>query len=123
MQDKYPSYKFLLSKDLTALPEFFDEGKNLIGSNCHPVFGSVLRWLMRAVGSIEVLSEKRIRVAPAFIQDLEYANAYHNTRYGRVTVEWKRSENGTVALSVTRPREISLDLSLPKNCIFSETVI
>ncbi len=122
MQDEFPSYKFLLSKDLTALPEFFDLDENLVGSHCHPVFGSVVHWLMKVVGGIEIVSPNRIRVSPVFIKTLDFSNAHYDTKWGRVTVAWKR-ENDKLFLSVSHPAEVTVDISVSAECNLEDTII
>ena len=122
-KDSFPSYKHLLDKGQTALPEYFQEDGNDKGSLNHHFFGDVSRFIVKAVAGLSVIDAKTVRIAPAFLTAIDHAEAYHDMKDGRVSVAWKRDGNGKVALSVTRPAEITLDLSLPEDCSFTETVI
>lgn len=122
-KDTFPSYKHLLDKGQTALPEYFQEDGNDKGSLNHHFFGDVSRFIVKAVAGLSVIDAKTVRIAPAFLTAIDHAEAYHDMKDGRVSVAWKRDKDGSISLSVTHPATVTLSVSLPEHCTFTETVI
>ncbi len=103
----YPSYRYLLAGE-TTVPEhwskmwpdyFINDTKYVKGggdvSHCHPMFGSVVAWLYKAVAGLDLrnLPQKQLLFAPRLTQYLESAHCKTQTPCGMASISWKRQDN------------------------------
>ena len=63
-------------------------------------------------------------ISPQFISKLEYAKAHYDSKFGRVSVMWKRDEE-TIKLDITMPEGTYAKAVLPKGYCFEngDTVV
>ena len=92
----FPSYIDWLDNGATTLYERW----NMTESKNHHMYSHFMAWLMTDIAGIQPDNiNGYIYVKPYFVKELGYVRGYYDTKYGRVTVEWKR-ENGVVNLCV-----------------------
>jgi len=92
----FPSYIDWLDNGATTLYERW----NMTESKNHHMYSHFMAWLMTDIAGIQPDNiNGYIYVKPYFVKELSYVRGYYDTKYGGVTVEWKR-ENGVVNLCV-----------------------
>ena len=97
----YPGFiSWITERDATTLCE----GWKYSESQNHHMYSVLLAWMMKIIGGIEPTKPgfEECRVQPYFAPELSYCSAYEDTKYGRLTVLWKR-ENDSINVSVCVP--------------------
>ena len=112
-REDFPSYGNWLIRGATTLWENFD--KNGVASMNHHFWGDISAWFIKRIAGVRVNPSlhkaNEVIIAPAFINALESASAYHITPFGKVSSEWKRDgENLTLTIEI--PEKISASLIL-----------
>ena len=101
----------LLESDLTTCIETFKSGKDWTRSVAHAWSASPAIFFMK-----EVLGVKPIKAGyTAFKVEpkpsgLDFAKGSVPTPYGRIYVEWKKNEDGTLEISCNAPKECAIIL-------------
>lgn len=96
-QQDYPSWGFMLKKGATTIWERWEHGTtNAMNSHNHPMYGTISTWFYKHLGGISPLAPafEEIRIAPKLPTDLAHASAVLHTVRGKVTSNWKRTEDG-----------------------------
>lgn len=111
----FPSYGNLIKRGFTSLPEeFLREGKTPTSLN-HHMFGDVSAWFIEYIGGIKVNpyldNPAFVRVSPHFIKALNSAEAYYDSKGGRVKVKWERLYSG-IRLTVECPENAVGEIKL-----------
>ena len=70
--------------------------------------GNIAAWHTEALAGIRPAAPgfKKILIKPAFVGNLTWVKAQHNSPYGRIVSQWKR-ENGRLTMDVTIPANTS----------------
>lgn len=101
-QPTFPSYAYNINQGATTLWEAFNEylvgrngyfradGAERIFSFNHHFWGSVSAWFYRVLGGLYIESDKRIRIAPDFIPELNFAETEYGTGNKYVKIRWER---------------------------------
>jgi alpha-L-rhamnosidase len=112
----YPSFGYMVEQGATTLWERWEflAGKGMNSHN-HIMFGSVDSWFYRYLCGIIPLEPgwKRISISPRFPSGINNACAALDTIRGPVGVEWKRTGEGLVELSVQMAPGIKAGIQLP----------
>ncbi len=123
----YPSYRYMLEGE-TTVPEhwskmwpdyFINDTKYVKGggdvSHCHPMFGSIVAWMYKAVAGVELthLPEKTVLFAPRLTEQLEQAAAQVQTPWGPASISWQR-KNGCFQAALTVPEGLEGEFRCPE---------
>ena len=110
--EELPGYGFQVKMGVTTLTEQWDPNRG--NSRNHFMLGQIDEWFYRIIAGIEPETPgfKTFTVNPKPVGDLTYVNAFYETLYGTINVEWKR-ENGKFHLSVDVPVNTSATIILP----------
>lgn len=109
-RDKFPSYTWLIDQGITAMPEQFlsYNGDDYWSSLNHHFLGDVSRWFVTSLAGLEIIDHKTVRINPRAVKDISYAEAYYDLPLGRVSVSWKRDENGVPQVRYTAPAGVEI---------------
>lgn len=117
MQKDAPSY-FDMIKNETTLPEHWFKHwpgvPNSDVSHCHPMYGSVIAWLIKRVAGLDLstLYKKEIAFKPCFIKTIKSACARKDTQYGQVSIEYTAGKE--LNMNIEIPFGIQGIIELPK---------
>ena len=104
----YPSYGNWIERGATTLWENF--APDGVESMNHHFWGDISAWFIKNVAGINLNPGERdastLKIAPAFLTELDSASAYHESPEGRISVSWERTEDAVV-LKVQIPSQIS----------------
>lgn len=118
---EHPSYGYSVAQGMTTLVESFKIWH--IDSRNHHFWGDVSAWFIKRVAGIQFNPAgndiKRVDIKPAFIEKLNDAEAYYDAPDGRISVSWRREENGIV-LNVSVPSGIKAEATLPTGYFFAD---
>lgn len=126
-QTDYPSFAYML-KGETTFPEhwskkwidykFSQDDQTVIEgggevSHCHPMFGSVVRWLYESVAGLDIshLYRGKVVFAPAYTDKIERASASVKTVSGNAAFAYS-SQNGLEA-EAQIPKNLTGEFHLP----------
>lgn len=111
-QRTYPSWGHWVEQGATTLWEKWD-GTN---SRNHPMFGDVGNWFYKALGGLnyDELNPgfKQVVLKPYFSEDVNWVDASHESRYGKVRVDWTR-KNNKIVLKLDIPHNSQATILLP----------
>lgn len=127
----YPSYFTLMENDTTfsehwskKWPDYYigEPGNSQLVkgggdlSHCHPMYGSVAAWLFECVAGLDMteLYQKKIKITPYFMDQLDWAEASKKTAYGTVCVSWSRKERYQLDLEI--PQGLTAYCRFPAYC-------
>ena len=111
-----PSYYDMLLGE-TTLPEHWFKhwpgNPNSNVSHCHPMFGSVIAWIVKNVGGLDLskLCEKKIVYSPKLMNVVTEARAGKDTPYGYASVSY--CSKGGFSMKVTVPYGVTGEIRLP----------
>ena len=112
-QPNVPSWAAWLADGATALRESWDSEK----SHCHIMFGAIVWWMFRHVAGLSPEPDapgwKKIRIAPAIPEKLEWAKASRETPFGTISVVWKKTGRGKIVFDIDLPKGVRGVLALP----------
>ena len=98
----FPSYREWIDRGATTLFENW----NCTLSKNHHMYSDVLSWLIKTVVGISPddrdASFETLTVKPYVFADLTYAKGHYDSPRGRVSVEWRKTDDG-VMLEITAP--------------------
>jgi alpha-L-rhamnosidase len=112
----YPSWGYMVEQGATTLWERWEFLAGMgMNSHNHIMFGSVDSWFYRYLCGIIPLEAgwKSIGISPRFPRDLNNACATVDTIRGKVGVEWRRTGDGQLELSVQIPPGVNAGIILP----------
>lgn len=127
-QKTYPSFYNLIENETTLSehwskkwPDYYigDEESRLVKgggdlSHCHPMYGSVVSWLYDRVAGLDLsmLLEHVVGIYPSFMEQMESAEAWKDTIFGRVSVCWKRKD-GMFTMEINVPENLDVECKFP----------
>ena len=95
MNKTAPSFYDWLNRGATTLWETFDEGAKTKSKN-HHMFSNVLYFLTESICGVRWQMENMFEIQPNFLPALHFAKCERKTKNGKLTVEWRRTEDGVV---------------------------
>lgn len=112
------SYGGWVDKGYTTLCESFTPPGIKLDSRNHHFHGDISRYMIEKIAGIQInpgcTDVTSFAITPDFPKDLDFAEAYFDTKFGKISSSWER-EGDTVLLNVTVPKNYKGRLSLPKN--------
>lgn len=120
-REDYPSYGNWVKRGATTLRENFlpDNGASMN----HHFWGDVSAWFIKCVAGMGLNLSKHnvneLKIAPSFIEKMEYAAAYHIAPAGKIAVSWRRWEQGIV-LDMQIPMGMHAVAQLPARFCFED---
>ena len=105
---EYPSYGYWIETGETTLCEAFQPTVKC-GSHNHHFLGDIGNWYISAVAGLRIVNSEKVLISPNFINQLDYASAYHDLPKGRVSVSWKRVGD-EIELEVKCPVEYEIKI-------------
>ncbi|MCH5600570.1 family 78 glycoside hydrolase catalytic domain [Niabella ginsengisoli] len=117
-KETLPSWGYWIKNyEATSLFETWDVGRNIgDASRNHPSMGAIAAWMYKALAGIQMNETapafKKIIIKPAFIKDLDFVEASHQSLYGLIKSSWKRIGK-TVQLNITIPSSCTATVILP----------
>lgn len=116
----YPSYGEWVKRGLTTLREdFYPEERNSLN---HHMWGDISNWFMTRIVGIRYAPHRvhgETDICPAFIRQLDHAQAWHKAPEGRIAVRWER-RNNDIHLSIEVPNELHGRICLPAGYRFAD---
>jgi alpha-L-rhamnosidase len=95
-----------------------------MNSFSHYAFGAVTQWMFEDLAGIAPLEPgySKIRLHPRFpsakataeTETISWIKAHHDSPHGRISVRWKRQDDGSLLYEATIPPNTSAELILPK---------
>lgn len=122
MKKGYPSYYHFIESGETSLPESFMPDGESCGSHNHHFLGDISRWFINSVAGLEMIDSKNAIISPCFIKKIGYASAWHQTKYGKIEVFWKR-ENRVIKLDIKTSGDIKYKIELPPKFIYKNGTV
>jgi alpha-L-rhamnosidase len=115
-RDDVPGYGYQLKKGATALTESWPALAEV--SNNHLMLGHIMQWFYEGLGGIQQQERstgyKNIIIKPEVVGDISYVNANHQTVYGDIVSQWKKTGND-FELYVEIPANTTATIYLPSN--------
>lgn len=104
---KAPSYGYFADRGYTALPEaLWPESFNVSSLN-HHFWGDVSAWFIKELCGINLNPTcKDIHeavISPHFVSAINHAEAYHICPDGKISVDWRITDNSEIILNVEVP--------------------
>ncbi len=141
---KYPSWGYEVKNGATTIWERWnsytekhgfggEDGKMNAAMNSfsHYAFGAVTEWMMTTLAGIAPLEPgySKIRLYPHFplanatseTETISWIKAHHDSPHGRISVAWKRQDDGSLLYEATLPPNTTAELTLPKRSPWSGT--
>lgn len=116
----YPSYGEWVARGRTTLREdFFPEERNSLN---HHFWGDISHWFIRHLAGIRYNPRRagaEADIRPAFVEQLTFAEGWHEAPEGRIAVRWERTDEG-IRLHVEAPEGLRGRICLPQGCVFAE---
>ncbi len=105
----FPSFGYLLDPANTNLWERWDGEE----SHSHPMFGSVVGWMYRTLGGINLekadWERGEMTLTPHFLPGISFVDCSYMTPYGKVTIQWDRkSERDKPSVKVSAPKGLKV---------------
>jgi alpha-L-rhamnosidase len=126
LQDKYPSWLYPVKMGATTIWErwdgqktdstFQDAGMNSFN---HYAYGAIGDWMYRVAAGIETSSPgyRHLRIQPSPTDRMTFAKATLEGPYGTIQSGWKRTEKGSIDISVKIPSNSDATIALPASDI------
>lgn len=115
-QDTYPSWGWWIVNGATTLYENWDIKAERDISLNHMMFGEIGGWFFKGLGGIHPDEQypgfKRIQLRPNFVRGLDHFKAVHESPYGKIISDWKRTGN-KVRYMITIPPNSDAVVSFP----------
>ena len=120
-QSKFPSFGWLLDMGATALWEnFMKPETKWVDSRNHQFWGDVSQWFHRWLAGIDYFApEKRLNIAPQFVDGIDFADGSFKANEGEIRVFWKK-EDENIRLEVSVPDDLNGFIRLPMNYTFKD---
>jgi alpha-L-rhamnosidase len=111
-QTTAPSYGDWIRRGATTLWEDWGDG----ASRNHIMFGDISAWFYQTLGGINLDPDepafKRTIIRPQPVGDLQWVRARHESPYGTVACQWRRSGKG-LTVNVTIPPNTTAKVHVP----------
>jgi len=121
--ETYPSYGNWVKRGATSLWEAFHPGEYVSSLN-HHFWGDISGWFIKWLGGIRLNPHQRdvneVNITPKFIDALDEVKAYHDAPAGRVSVAWRRGEDGHILLDITVPEHMTGRIFLENPFVFDD---
>ena len=121
----YPSYGHWVARGETSLCEDFNRYDQPIASLNHHFWGSISAWFIQCICGIHFNPHAddlhRTDITPHFIRALSHAEGYHICPSGTIEVEWHRTGENTLDLTLTLPQGMHGNLILEKDWMDTNT--
>ncbi len=134
---KYPSWGYEVKNGATTIWERWNsyteehgfggaDGKMNAAMNSfsHYAFGAVTEWMMTTLAGIAPAEPgySKIRLHPHFpsanatteTDTISWIKAHHDSPHGRISISWKRQDDGSLLYEATIPPNTTAELTLPK---------
>ena len=115
----YPSWGYMVKNGATTIWELWNgnTADPAMNSQNHVMLlGDLLIWMYEDLGGIQSdateVGFKKIIMKPAFVKELTYVNASHDSPYGKIESNWKR-EGESISWNVTVPSNTTAVLHMP----------
>jgi len=109
-----PGYGYQIKHGATALTESWAALKYV--SNNHMMLGHLMEWLYSGIGGIRQqegdVGFKKIMIAPAIVEGLDWASVTYNSINGEITVHW-RKEKEKISVKISIPANTEAQIRLP----------
>jgi alpha-L-rhamnosidase len=102
-----------------------------MNSFSHYSFGAVTEWMMTTLAGIAPAQPgyAKIRLHPHFppadaaseTPTISWIKAHHDSPHGRISVHWKRLDDGSLLYEATIPPNTTAELTLPKTSPWGRT--
>jgi len=93
-QPEFPGWGWWVNHGATSLHESWNSSSSLN----HIMFGDISAWMYQYAAGIVPLAAtpgfSHFRLAPCFINGLDFVRAEHRSPFGMIRVSWKRTANG-----------------------------
>ncbi len=113
-RDDVPGYGYQLKKGATALTESWPALEEV--SNNHLMLGHIMQWFYEGLGGINQAANsygyKNIIIKPEPVGDINFVNANHETLYGNIISQWKKSANN-FSITIQIPHNTKATVYLP----------
>jgi alpha-L-rhamnosidase len=121
---RYPGWGNWIEKGATTLWEDFNTESN-DNSHNHMFFGDIVHWCYKVLAGI-IPDEnnpgfKHFFIEPYFAGSLDFVSASHESMYGKIVCEWKKTPT-EIALKIEIPVNTSSTVKLPKGEILINNV-
>ena len=140
---QYPSWGYEVENGATTIWERWNsyttehgfggaDGKMNASMNSfsHYAFGAVTEWMITTLAGIAPLEPgyAKIRLHPHFpsakatteTETISWIKAHHDSPHGRISVSWKRQDDGSLLYEATIPPNITAELVLPRHSPWKE---
>lgn len=118
----YPSYGNWIERGATTLWEEFQPEGGPIHSKNHHFWGDVSHWFISCVSGIQYGRKNGkafLEIKPAFIEQLEWAEGWHQSPEGKIHVRWEKDQ-GEINLSLEIPVSLEGNILLPDGAVFED---
>ena len=109
----YPSYTRWLDCGATTLWETWQAGN----SKNHHMYSDFMSWIMKTLIGINIISPgyEKVEIKPVYISTLDFCKGHIDTTRGKISIEWKREQNGgSVILEINIPENIHAEYDSTK---------
>jgi alpha-L-rhamnosidase len=112
-QPDFPGYGYMLSRGATTLYENWAY-PDTVGSQNHPMFGSVSEWFYRSLIGIRALEPgfTAIEIKPQPAGDLKWVIGHYDAVTGRITCNWK-DEGSKFYMHIAIPANTTAVIYIP----------
>lgn len=104
----YPSYGYYVDLGETAMVETMFADPIRCESHNHHFLCNYAHWFMTTLAGLTVVNDHTVKVTAKPVKALDYASAWHELPLGKVTVSWKRDENGEPKITVDAPEGVTV---------------
>lgn len=116
--DTMPSYKYFLTKGLTALPEYWnfeDLWWGMARSRNHAMMGHVKEWFTKYLAGISLadVGYDIVNLKPSVIDSVDWVKGSVDTVHGLVGSEYQIGEDGALLWKVSLPVGVSANVYVP----------
>ncbi len=119
----FPSYGYWIATGENTLLEIVGNDDKYNWSHNHHFFGDISAWFIKNLAGITPNPYKNdaeyVRVSPAFIESLSYAEGWYCTPNGKVATHWDKTDDG-VMLNITVEGKAHGDIILRKGFAFED---